>query len=300
MEQFVLIPQHLYEQKFKLDVQKLDTFEQKPVSVTTHLSPNYKKIGHKTRSLKNEAIVDQILNSPRVKLSLNDTILLDGRDTEVAFADFIFALKRKNADFPDIYYTILYATGMKPQKVINKDAQKQRQRGLDSFQNLEKAKLQRLYRDGKAAYGSVKNLQKASGLSKKKVACFLHSKDSYTKYRHATRHFKRLPALDKQINEICCLVLAFMDILSDSNSGVKYLLVCVDVFSRFVRVQPMKSNYSTDAFTAFKKLLRKKSMPTKVWVDQGREFSGELRKFCTDKKIKIYSTRSETKAAVAE
>ena len=91
-----------------------------------------------------------------------------------------------------------------------------------------------------------------------------------------------------------------MDKLSDSNNGVKFLLVCVDVFSRFLRMQPMKSKYSTDAVSAFKKMLRKKSMPAKVWVDQGTEFSGEFRKFCTDKKIKIYSTRSETKAAVAE
>ena len=94
MEQFVLIPQHLYEQKFKLEVKKLDTFEQKPVSVPTHLNPNYKEISNKTRSLKNESIVDQILNSPRVKLSLNDTILLDGRDTEKAFADF-FCIEKK-------------------------------------------------------------------------------------------------------------------------------------------------------------------------------------------------------------
>ena len=78
MEEFVLIPQHLYEQKFKLEVIKLDTFEQKPVSVQTHLNPNYKENINKTRSLNNESIVDQILNSPRVKLSLNDTILLDG------------------------------------------------------------------------------------------------------------------------------------------------------------------------------------------------------------------------------
>ena len=122
MEQFVLIPQHLYEQKFKSEIKKLDTFEQKPVSVPTHLNPNYKEISNKTRSLKNESIVDQILISPRVKLSLNDTILLDGRDTEVAFGEFIFALKRKNVDFPDIYYTIPDATGINPQKVINKDA----------------------------------------------------------------------------------------------------------------------------------------------------------------------------------
>ena len=297
-----MIPQHLYEQKFKLDVKKLDTFEQKPVSVPTHLNPNYKEISNKTRSLKNESIVNQILNSPQVKLFLNDTIFLDGRDTKVAFADFIFALKRKNVDFPDIYYTILDATGINPQKVINKDAKSKdaKTEGAGFLSKSEKAKLQRLYRDGKAAYGSIKNLQKASGLSEKKVAYFLHSKDSYTKYRHATRQFKRLAAFAKPINEIWCLDLDFMDKLSDTNNGVKYLLVCVDVFSCFVRVQPMKSKYSTDAVVAFKKMLRKKSMPAKVWVDQGTEFSGELRKFCTDKKIKIYSTRSETKAAVAE
>ena len=97
-----------------------------------------------------------------------------------------------------------------------------------------------------------------------------------------------------------CLDLAFMDKLSDTNNGVKYFLVCVDVFSRFVRVQPMKSKYSTDAVLAFKKKLRKKSMPAKVWVDQETEFSGEFRKFYKDKKIKIYSTRSETKVVVAE
>ena len=90
----------------------------------------------------------------------------------------------------------------------------------------EKAKLQRLYRDEKSAYGSIKNLQKAIGLSKNKVAYFLHSKDSYTKYRHLSRQFKRLPAFDKRINEIWCLDLAFMDKLLDSKNGVKYLKVC--------------------------------------------------------------------------
>ena len=103
----------------------MDTFEQKLNSVPTHLNPNYKEISNKSRSLKNESIVDQILNSLRVKLYLTDKILLDGRDAEVAFADFVFALKGKNVDFLDIYYTILDATGMNPQKVINKDAKSQ-------------------------------------------------------------------------------------------------------------------------------------------------------------------------------
>ena len=164
----------------------------------------------------------------------------------------------------------------------------------------EKAKLQRLYREGKAAYGSVKNLQKASGLSKRKVTDFLYRKYSYTKFRQAFRHFERLPAFAKRINECWCLDLAFMDKLSEFNDGVKYLLICVDVFSRLVRVQSMKSKYASDAVAAFKKILRKNTKPERVWVDQGTEFGGEFKKFCKSSDIKIYSTRSETKAAVAE
>ena len=102
------------------------------------------------------------------------------------------------------------------------------------------------------------------------------------------------------LNEIWCLDLAFMDKLSEFNNGVKYLLICGDVFSRFVRVQLMKSKYSTDAVAAFKKLLWKNNMPQKVWVDQGTEFVGEFWKFCGQKQFKIHSRWSETKAAVAE
>ena len=80
MEQFVLVPQHPYEQKFQLEVKNLDTFEQKPVSVPTNLNPKYKEINTRTRSFKNESLVDKIFKSRRVRLSLTDTILLDGRD----------------------------------------------------------------------------------------------------------------------------------------------------------------------------------------------------------------------------
>ena len=45
-----------------------------------------------------------------------------------------------------------------------------------------------------------------------------------------------------------------MDKLSEFNNGVKYLLICADVFCRLVRVQSMKSKYAPDAVAAFKKV----------------------------------------------
>ena len=100
MEQFVLISQHLYEQKFKLEVKKLETFEQKPVSVPTHLNPNYKEISNKTRSLKNESIVDQILNSPRVKLAISQRHnFIRWKRYRSSFCRFNFCIKKKERWF---------------------------------------------------------------------------------------------------------------------------------------------------------------------------------------------------------
>ena len=67
-------------------------------------------------------IIELILNSPRIKLSQSDNIILDNRDTKESIVDFVCALKRKNTDFPDIYFTNLEANQLPPKLVINKNA----------------------------------------------------------------------------------------------------------------------------------------------------------------------------------
>ena len=94
--------------------------------------------------------------------------------------------------------------------------------------------------------------------------------------------------------------LAFVDKLASQNKGVKYLLVAVDVFSRFVRVQSMKTKYAKDTLQAYKKMISRKNTPVKLWVDKGTEYGGTLKKICKEKSIELYSTMSETKAAFAE
>ena len=42
-----------------------------------------------------------------------------------------------------------------------------------------------------------------------------------------------------------------------------------------------------------------KHINQKIWVDKGREFSGDLATFCSQKGIEIYSTKIETKSALA-
>ena len=160
--------------------------------------------------------------------------------------------------------------------------------------------LKGLYTSGKAAFGSKKNLIKESGLSRKKVELFLHSRNSYTKFHQPTRKFRRMRVFAKHINEIWCMDLAQMDKLASDNSDVKFLLVCVDVASRYVRVQPMKQKTASVCKQAFSKMIGNSPNPDKIWVDQGTEFQGQFKAFCNDLGIKLYNNNSETKACFAE
>ena len=143
---------------------------------------------------------------------------------------------------------------------------------LGSLSKSEKVRLNRLYSRGRSAYGSIQSLRKASGLSQKKVKQFSQTNTSFAKFGPPIRRFRRIQAFSKFINEIWCINLAFVDKLASQNKGIKFLLVVVDIFSRFVRVQTMKTNYAKDTLKAFKKLISTKNTPEKLWVDKGTKY----------------------------
>ena len=93
--------------------------------------------------------------------------------------------------------------------------------------------------------------------------------------------------------------VAYMDKIAKRTNGFKYLLVAVDVLSRYLRVQPLRTMYSKDCVEAFKQMITTKR-PQKVWTDKGTEFKGELKTFCENKKIHLYTTKNETKLEFAE
>ena len=87
--------------------------------------------------------------------------------------------------------------------------------------------------------------------------------------------------------------LALVDKLASQNNGVKYLLVAVVIFSRFVRVKTMKTKYAKGILQAFRKMIsRKKTIPKNFRLIK-KQNMGELLKV---KDIEVYSTMSKTKA----
>lgn len=75
----------------------------------------------------------------------------------------------------------------------------------------ERKKLLKIYTKGSAAFGSKKNLQRASNLSKEKVSRFLETLSAHSKYGDFPKTFPRLKVVAYDINEIWSIDLAYVD-----------------------------------------------------------------------------------------
>ena len=118
---------------------------------------------------------------PRIKLSNSQILIWDGVETELLRTVFAHYLSRKNADVPDLYFTLPDAVGFSPTPFLNQNGKHKEEESWVSFQNLNGWKLQNLYTQGGVAYGSPRNLDKASNLPVTKMKQTLLSKHSPTK-----------------------------------------------------------------------------------------------------------------------
>ena len=163
----------------------------------------------------------------------------------------------------------------------------------------ERKTLEHLYSKRPASFGSPKRLHTQSKMSMAKIRSYLETKPSLTKYRSTCLKFPRLRVIVKDINEFWSLDLAHVDKLANYNRDVKYLSVAVDCLSRYLRQEPMKTKYATEAAQEFKKMIMLKQ-PLKVWVDDGKEFLGAFESLCEKRRIHLYSNFSEKKSALAK
>ena len=204
MDQFVIVPTSVYNKSLSTQsVTKQELPKYQPSQNPTYQIDSLKREINKKLFSKAHSLVDKILSCPRIKLSNSQTLFLDGVETGIFLSDFAQQLRRKNADVPDIYLTFFYLTPLVYLRLwfwIRMPKLKREEAG--SLSKSERQKLQRLYTQGGAACGSVRNLVKTSNLSVSKVRQFLNSKPSYTKFTLATRKFKRMKAFARFENEI--------------------------------------------------------------------------------------------------
>ena len=63
-----------------------------------------------------------------------------------------------------------------------------------------------------------------------------------------------------------------MQQFSKWNKGYRYLLMVLDVFSKYGRIVPLKDKKSEPVMNAFKTIFKEGRKPKCLWVDKGKEY----------------------------
>ena len=123
MEQFALVPASVYNKSLNTQsVTKQELPKYQHLQNPTYQVDSLKKEINKGLFPKADSLVDKSLSCPRVKLSNSQTLFLDGVETGIFLSDFAQQMRRKNADVPDIYFTVLDALGISPTLILNQNA----------------------------------------------------------------------------------------------------------------------------------------------------------------------------------
>ena len=123
MEQSVFVPASVYNKSvITQSFTKQELPKYKAEQPPTYKIDSLNRYINKNLFGKADALIDKILSCSRIKLSNSQTIVSDGVDTGELSSDFTLHLRRKNADVPDIYFTLLDAAGISPSLVFNQNA----------------------------------------------------------------------------------------------------------------------------------------------------------------------------------
>ena len=86
------------------------------------------------------------------------------------------------------------------------------------------------------------------------------------------RKFTQRRVITNHIDEIWASDLVEMQQFSKWNKGYRYLLVVIDVFSKYGWVVPLKDKKGESVAEAFKTIFKEGRKPQYLWVDKGKEF----------------------------
>ena len=86
-----------------------------------------------------------------------------------------------------------------------------------------------------------------------------------------------------------------MQAFSKYNDGVTFLLLVIDVFSKYGWIIPLKNKEGKTVAEALKTIFKERK-PEKLWTDKGKEFYNKDVKNL----VEIYSTENEEKSSIVE
>ena len=114
------------------------------------------------------------------------------------------------------------------------------------------------------------------------------------------RKFKKRMVFAKSVDDIWTADLVDMQSISKFNKGYKYLLMIIDVFSKYGWIIPLKTKTGLEVAKSFKELFKTRT-PSRLWTDKGREFYNKpVKQLLHKNNVILYSTENEEKSSIVE
>lgn len=115
-------------------------------------------------------------------------------------------------------------------------------------------------------YVKSKNLD----ITKKQFNAWKSSQSVFSTYHASRKKYKRIRIITRGINDIWDNDLMEMRSFADKNDGINFILITVDIFSRFLRIKKLKSKSAKDSLAAIKELFEEaKELPNTFRSDNG-------------------------------
>ena len=175
-----------------------------------------------------------------------------------------------------------------------------------SSSKLKNALLQTLYYRSSVGFGSIRSLYRRAKLLDNSITynyvrTWLHTQPTYTLHGRIIRKFKRRKVISMGLYYQMQADLIDVTNIRFSNNHYKYILTCIDVFSRRAFAVPIKRKTGLDVKLALCTIF-KNYPPVKFFqVDSGTEFyNHHVRDYLRSLNTKMFSVYSDVKACLVE
>lgn len=88
----------------------------------------------------------------------------------------------------------------------------------------------------------------------------MQNQDNYSLQKPVRQTFKKARVVVSGIDDQFDAVLADVSNISHENDGMKYLLVVIDIFFKYLWIQPLKNKRAKDVVNGFKLILDREKM----------------------------------------
>jgi hypothetical protein len=129
--------------------------------------------------------------------------------------------------------------------------------------------------DSRAASGGLNSLKRhATGT--RDLTQFLAKQDAYTIHRPARMRFERRKTYSKGINDLFQTDIVDMSNVATYNNSYRYLLTCIDVFSKYAWAVPLRTKAGREVSLAFEEKILSERTCRMVQSDKGTEYTNSV------------------------